>query len=120
MRYSNLVTLKVVLLYDEFSNTAIIESALSESFSIKTRCFVMTIREFEMLLYFHHNEPEKRDEILKIIGNGLEGLGERKSFGSVYDELKLYDNPHMKGEMDYAKKMLKMFSDQLIESDRRE
>ena len=52
-------TIKVILLYDEFSNTAIIEQGKPEIFQNDTLCFVMTIRQLEILLYLRKNDIEK-------------------------------------------------------------
>lgn len=105
--------IKIILLYDEFSNTAIIEMAAKDIFEKKNQCFVMTIRELEILLYIHHNDKLKEQKILKKLLDSIK-LGEpRKNIGAIYDELSLHRNPHLDGDMDYFSKLMNYYREDL-------
>lgn len=105
--------IKIILLYDEFSNTAIIELSKREIFEKDPLCFVMTIRELEILLYFHCNNKVKEQQILDVLLDSIKPDGVRKNIGAIYDELSIYENPHLDGEMDYFSKVMKYFGDNL-------
>lgn len=105
--------IKVILLYDVFSNTGIIEKSITGIFDNDPSCFIMTIRELEMLLYLHKYDPMKRMAICDRIIEQL-NLGKgRESIGGVYESLEIMDNPHLSGEMDYFQKLLKHFEKRL-------
>lgn len=104
--------IKTILLYDEFSNTAIIEMSMREIFEKDSRCFVMTIRELEMLLYIHCNDKFKEQQIKNRLLDSIRS-GERKNIGAIYDELSIYENPHFDGDMDYFSKLMKHFENNL-------
>ena len=105
--------MKIILLYDEFSNTAIIEMAMREIFEKDSLCFVMTIRELEILLYLHKNEKVKEQQILDRLLDSMKPEGLQKSIGAIYDELLIYENPHLDGKMDYFSKMRKHLENNL-------
>lgn len=105
--------IKIILLYDEFSNTAIIESSKREIFEKDSLCFVMTIRELEILLYFHRNDKVKEQQILDVLLDSIKSDGVGKNIGAIYNELSIYKNPHLDGEMDYFSKAMKYFGNNL-------
>lgn len=105
--------IKVVLLYDDFSNTGIIEKAMTEIFDNDSQCFVMTIRELEVLLYLHKQGSPKVDVICEKIHKQINKTGERRSLGAIFESLDIYDNPHLSGNMDYFQKLLKHLEKQL-------
>lgn len=105
--------IKIILLYDEFSNTAIIESSKREIFEKDPLCFVMTIRELEILLYFHRNDKVKEQQILDALLDSIKSDGVGKNIGAIYNELSIYKNPHLDGEMDYFSKAMKYFGNNL-------
>jgi len=101
--------IKVILLYDDFSNTAIIEKSMSEIFDQDVSCYVMTIRELEILLYLHKNDKEKCGEICtKIVMNS----GERESIGAIFENMDLVNNPHLDGNMDFFAKIMEQLQEQ--------
>ena len=75
--------IKIILLYDEFSNTAIIELSEKEIFEKDNLCFVMTIRELEILLYLHCNDKTKEEQILNKLLDSTKSDGLRKRQNSV-------------------------------------
>lgn len=105
--------IKIILLYDEFFNTAIIELSKREIFEKDPLCFVMTIRELEILLYFHRNDKAKEQQILDVLLDSIRSDGVGKNIGTIYDELCIYKNPHLDGEMDYFFKVMKYFGNNL-------
>ena len=105
--------IKIILLYDEFSNTAIIELSASKIFEKDPLCFVMTIRELEILLYLHRNDKVKEEQILNRLLDSIKPDGVRKNIGAIYEELSIHENPHLDGEMDYFSKMMKHFGNNL-------
>lgn len=102
--------LKIILLYDEFSNTSIIETSMSEIFGTDPLCFVMTIREFEILLYLHHNDKTKERIILDALLSSSSSVENRRNVGTIYADLGIWDNPHLCGEMDYFHKFMTQLS----------
>lgn len=105
--------IKIILLYDEFSNTTIIEMSMKEIFEKDSDCFVMTIRELEILLYLHCNDKEKEQQILEKLIDSIKIEGLRKNIGSIYKDLSIYENPHLDGKMDYFSKMMQRFENNL-------
>ncbi len=110
---SEVPIIKVILLYDEFSNTAIIERSIPEIFDHDHLCYVMTISEFEVLLYTHRYSQTKHTQIIsQILQNGKRE--QKQSFGSILDNLSLYNNNgHFEGDMNYFSKLLDHFGIQL-------
>lgn len=106
---TNTPIIKVILLYDEFSNTAIIERSMAEIFDVDLSCFVMTIRELEMLLYSHRHDKPKEKSILDRLLEGIKIKKIRNNIGRIYTELGLYENPHLDGEMNYFSRMMEHF-----------
>lgn len=99
-------TLKIILLYDQFSNTSIIELSKSDIFEKDLLCFVMTIRELEILLYLHRKDKAKEEQVLKKLLDSARQDGLRQNIGTIFQELSIYQNPHLDGEMDYFSKIL--------------
>lgn len=104
-------TAKIILLYDEFSNTAIIEQSIEEIFLKDLNCFIMTIREFEILLYLHHHNPDSRDCVLKQLFEKAQDVSGRQNIGKILKQHNLLENKHFCGEKDYytyfTKKLLR-------------
>ena len=94
-------TIKVILLYDEFSNTAIIEQSMWEVFGNDSRCFIMTIREFEILLHLHCNDRPLFEKVVDEIRNCIERKIPERNIGAILKKLLIYNNPHFEGERDY-------------------
>lgn len=113
-RLTSIPIIKVILLYDEFSNTAIIERSMAEVFDADPSCFVMTIRELEILLYIHRNNKEMEKSILEQIISGIQMKDARRNIGGIYSELGIYENPHFSGEMNYFSKLMEHFKGNLI------
>jgi len=107
--------IKIILLYDEFSNTAIIELSEKEIFEKDNLCFVMTIRELEILLYLHCNDKTKEEQILNKLLDSTksDGLRKRQNIGAIYDELSIHENQHFDGQMDYFARMVEHFENNL-------
>lgn len=113
--YSDVPIIKVILLYDEFSNTKIIEKSISEIFNNDYLCCVMTIHEFEVLLYSHKYNPTKREEFVAQILQNYKRK-QMQSIGSILEVLSLYNkNFHFEGDMNYFSKLLKYLGCQLKE-----
>lgn len=106
--------IKVILLYDEFSNTAIIERSMTEIFTRDPSCFVMTIRDLEILLYIHRNDKEIEQQILSRMLDALRTSNSHKSIGVIYRELSLNSNPHLAGDMDYFAHLMDYLRENLI------
>mgnify|MGYP001049976834 CR=1 FL=1 len=104
-------TIKVILLYDEFSNTAIIEQGMPEIFQDDRLCFVMTIRQLEILLYLHKNETDKFNLVINKILEATSANGETMNFDAIFDELSIYKNMHIDYRLDYVKPILQHFAD---------
>lgn len=98
--------IKAILLYDDFSNSAIIEKSMSEIFDHDTSCYVMTIRDFEILLYTHKHDKEKCDEVCNQIVTGVKGLRERETIGAILEKLGLISNHHLEKDMDFFAKIM--------------
>lgn len=106
---SEVPIIKVILLYDEFSNTGIIETSMPEIFDHDHLCYVMTISEFEVLLYtYKHNQTKHGQIISQILQNNKQE--QNQSIGSILNNLYLYNNNgHFEGSMNYFSKLLDHF-----------
>lgn len=93
--------IKIILLYDTFSKISIIEKTLSEIFDEDPSCFLMGIREFEIMLYHYKNSPELFKNFLKKLVVSTQNRSKRKSIDAIYEELGIKDNPVWKGEKDF-------------------
>lgn len=102
--------IKVTLLYDDFSNTSIIEQSISDIYANDPYCYIMTIRELEILLYIHKNNKEKSHEVCDRIVNNTKGAGERASIGAILEKIGLVSNPHLAGDMDSLRKLMGQLS----------
>ena len=112
-KYSLVPIIKIILLYDDFSNTGILEKAMTDIFDCDPACFVMTIRELEMLLYMHKHNSVKAQTIFERILEQSTQTRERESIGAICESFGVHDNPHLSGEMDYFHKLLRRFEKQL-------
>lgn len=105
--------LKIILLYDEFSNTAIIEQSISEIFLNDPACYIMTIRDFEILLYTYKYNYSQFKNVLNSMAYPKGKDRERKCVTVILEEHSLRDNFHFDGERDYFKILLEHFGSQL-------
>lgn len=113
MPCSDVLIIKVILLYDEFSNTGTIEKSISEIFDNDSWCYVMTIREFEILLYSHKFNPTKREEFIAQFLQNYK-REQMQSVGSILEAISLYNkNFHFQRDMNYFSKLLKYLGLQL-------
>ena len=97
--------LKIILLYDQFSNTAVIEAANPDIFEQDRNCYIMTIRDLEILLYYHCHQPIILKKILNDILEQINGKKPRRSINMIYQNESIYQNPHFKGELNYLSKI---------------
>ena len=97
--------IKITLLYDDFSNSSIIEQSISDIYANDPYSYVMTIRELEILLYAHTHDIEKCDKFCAHLATNLKGAGERESIGAILEKMDLVCNPHLEGDMDYFTKL---------------
>lgn len=98
---ANRPIVKATLLYDDFSNTSIIEQSIPDIYVNDPDCYIMTIRELEILLYVHKHDKEKCTEICARIATNAKGPGERESIGAILEKMGLISNPHLEGNMDF-------------------
>ena len=101
---------KVILLYDDFSNTEMLQKSVSRIFEEDGFCFIMTIREFEILLYLYYYENSKFKEILDcIVSQETITFLDRKSISTIYDKFAVWNISHFTGDLDYfSKAMLRL------------
>lgn len=104
--------IKIILLYDDFSNTTITELSMPGVFENDYLCFVMTIRELEMLLYYHRNDKVTEQKIIDRILNAINSKM-KINIGAIYNELSLYENLHFKGESNYFKRKIESIADNI-------
>lgn len=98
--------IKVILLYDQFSNPGLVEKSMTEIFDNDPLCFVMTIRDWEILLYLHHNDPEKQNIVLDAILDQIDNNQPKKTFATIFKDLSIHRNPHFEGELDFFSQIL--------------
>ena len=101
--------IKIILLYDQFSNSAMIEESAHEILGEDSSCFIMTIREFEILLYYYKNAKEKEHQILEELLKSSRSESQRKSICAIYNDLSINRNPHIGRELDYFSKLMNTF-----------
>ncbi|MBR2970750.1 MAG: hypothetical protein IKC48_03020 [Clostridia bacterium] len=100
---------KIILLYDEFSNTAIIEHSLFDVFQEDKKFFVMTIRQLEILLHLHKHNSDKFESVLQKIIDSMNSSSSKMNMDALYSELDINENPLFEGEMDYFQKQMQHF-----------
>ena len=105
--------LKIILLYDEFSNTAIIEQSISEIFLNDPTCYIMTIRDLEILLYAHKHSESQFKAVLNCMANPQGKSRERKCVTAILEEHDLRENHHFDGDRDYFKILLEYLKTQI-------
>lgn len=115
IRKSNIDTpiLKIILLYDEFSNTAILEQSIEEIFLHDSTCYIITIRELEILLHAHKHYVPQFETVLTALAYPKEEGIHRKTVSAVLDDFSLRQNHHFEGEMDFFQKLMDHFGTQL-------
>ena len=84
--------LKTFVVKVQLFATSFIFVAKREIFEKDPLCFVMTIRELEILLYFHRNDKVKEQQILDVLLDSIKSDGVGKNIGAIYDELSIYEN----------------------------
>lgn len=105
--------LKMILLYDEFSNTAILQQSISEIFLNDPACYIITIRELEILLYTHKNDACKFERVLNQLAHPETNDKDRKTVSAILDDCSLNRNHHLEGEMDYFKRLMTHLRDEM-------
>lgn len=110
-------TIKIILLYDEFSNTAIIEQSMSEIFEKDLNCFIMTIRQLEILLFLHKYDTIKFNLIINKIIESIDLESRNKNFDAIYNELSIFENPHLNDNLNYVEHILQHFANNLNDDD---
>jgi hypothetical protein len=110
----NLPSIKIILLYDDFSNQSLLQRSASSIFDNDGSCFIMTIREFEILLYLHKNNKAISDKVIQFLidQSNREPL-QRKSITYIYDELLLWQYTHFTGELNYFQKSMVKLENEL-------
>lgn len=102
IRSSSLNTcIKIILLYDAFSKISIVEKTFSKIFEKDPMCFLMGIREFEIMLYYYKNSPDLFKKIIEQLVWGTQNKSKRKSIDAIYEELGIKDNPVWKDKKDF-------------------
>lgn len=99
--------IKIILVYENIANHSLLEFAVSDIFNKDPNCFIMTIHEFEILLYLHKNKQETCRELFTKITM----QSERKNIGIIYNEMELYKYSHFMGERDYFSQSFKKVKD---------
>lgn len=103
---------KVTLLYDDFSNTSIVERSASAISDQDPSWYVMSIRELEILLNLHKYNKAKCNEICDSIIAHNNDPKERKSIGAILDHMDLTCNPLWVGDLDSFSKITdQLFND---------
>lgn len=110
---SDIPIIKVILLYDEFSNTAIMEKSMTEVFESDPLCYIMTIRDFEILLHLYHCDSELCSEILDEIIAQARQEAPHQTIDALLQNKSLFQNRHLQGEMDFMSHNLKRFENAL-------
>jgi len=94
--------LKIILLYENFFNTGLIEASIPEIFEKDRSCWIMTIRDFEILLVTYKKDSVKCSEVIsKLITNKQENLTSSQSALSLLDNMMLLNNSVFEGQFDY-------------------
>ena len=110
---SDIPIIKVILLYDEFSNTAIMEKSLTEVFERDSLCYIMTIRDFEILLHLYHNDTELCSKVLDEIIAQTRTEVPHQTIDALLQNESLFQNRHLQGELDFMSHNLKRFENAL-------
>lgn len=100
--------LKIILLYENFFNTGLIEASIPEIFEKDRCCWIMTIRDWEVLLVTYKKDSVKCSELIsKLLTNKQENLTSSQSALSLLDDMKLLKNSVFEGEFDYFQMAMK-------------
>ena len=94
-------TIKVILLFDIFSNASIIEHASDGIFQADTKCFIMTIREFEILLMIYQCSKDDFNNAVHMLISPNTSCQNHYSITYVFDKLNLWKYDFFQGDYDY-------------------
>ena len=63
----------------------------------------MTIRELEILLYLRKNDKLSFDVVQEKIVSSInaDSFDNKESFDSIFNDMELYENKHLKGNMNF-------------------
>lgn len=99
--------IKIILLYDVFSNTALLEHSASSLFENDMSCFIMTIRELEtLLLIYRDNRLIFKQVTSALLRNAQAEKLQNHSFTGLFSTYKLWDYNFFTGNRDYFHQML--------------
>ncbi len=99
--------IKIILLYDVFSNTALIQHSAAEIFDKDLSCFVMTIRELEILLMLYQNQRTLFDQVtISLLEKTQSGNQQRYSITSLFQSFNLWKYDFFQGEKDCFRKLM--------------
>ena len=70
----------------------------------------MTIRQIEVLLYLRKNDIEKFNLVIGKIIEAITPNSEAMNFDAIFDNLSIYQNPHINDNLDYIKPILQHFA----------
>jgi hypothetical protein len=108
--------LKIILLYENFFNTGLIESSMPEIFEKDRSCWIMTIRDFETLLVTNKKDYVKCSEVIsKLLTVKQEELNSSQSVLSLLDDMNLLNNVAFEGDFDYFQKAMEKLKYELNE-----
>lgn len=99
--------LKIILLYENFFNTGLIEASIPEIFVKDRNCWIMTIANLETLLVTYKMDKAKGIEVLsKMLILKQENLTSSTSVLALLDDMKLLKNSPFEADFDYFKKAM--------------
>ena len=102
--------LKIILIYDEFIDASICNMAFPEHVNNDPTCILMTIEDFEILMYLYKTKDEKLEKILNTI---LEKTNKEPfgiSFRGVFIEYSVDINSIWRNDKNYLNSIIKQIS----------
>ena len=110
--------IKILLLYENLTNTQIIMSSMPEIFLEERRCYIMTIQDWEMLLTAYMKSKKEFNQIIDVLVNNQNSLIHYETVLNVLREQKALDNVYFENERNYFSKTMERMANELgIEMD---
>lgn len=99
--------IKIILLYDDFSDTGILQQCLPKIFQNDPLCFIVTIKEFEILLKLWKDDRKIAIRIILEMEDQIkiDSLN-RKNLTEIFNKFSVWNKSHFTGDSDYYRSIV--------------
>lgn len=105
--------IKILLSYENLTNTQIIMSSMPEIFLEERRCYIMTIQDWEMLLTAYMKSRREFNQIIDVLVNNQNSIIHYETVLNVLKQQEALDNMYFENERDYFSKTMERMANEL-------